>query len=57
MVEFKRGLIDKQQKGYLLSVFQRFDKDESQTLTWNQFKDFVFVIGMNFLVKHYSEEM
>jgi len=57
MVEFKRGIIDKQQQGQLLSVFQKFDKDEKNSLNWNQFKDYVYASGMQFLVKHYSEDM
>ena len=56
-MEFKRGLIDKQQQGQLSTVFQKFDEDNKESLTWEQFKEFVFAIGMQFLVKYYSADI
>ena len=56
MVEFKRGLIDKQQQGQLLLVFQKFAEDQDD-MTWDQFKDYLFASGMQFLVQHYTDDM
>ena len=57
MVEFKKGMIDKQQQGNILSVFKKFDQNGKDALTWEQFKDFVFAIGMMFLYQHYEEDI
>ena len=34
MVEFKKGMIDKQQQGNILSVFKKFDQNGKDALTW-----------------------
>lgn len=56
-MEFKKGLIDKQLQGQLYTVFQDFDKDKKDSLTYEQFKTYVYAIGMNFIMKDYEHKV
>lgn len=56
-MEFKKGLIDKHLQGQLKTVFQQFDKDHKDALTYDQFQIYLYSIGMNFINKEYESEM
>lgn len=56
-MEFKKGLIDKQLQGQLLTVFQAFDADKKDSLTLPQFQTYLYAVGMEFLNKQYSEQI
>jgi len=56
-MEFKKGLIDKQLQGQLNTVFQQFDKDNKDALTYDQFQEYLYSIGMNFINKDYEPQM
>lgn len=56
-MEFKKGLIDKHLQGQLKTVFQQFDVDKKDALTFTQFQEYTYSIGMNFINKEYEPEM
>ena len=56
-MDFKQGIIDKVQEGQLYEVFHTYDLDGDDCLDWEEFKTFVFVVGMQFLINHYEEEI
>ena len=55
-MDFKSGIIDKVQEGQLYEVFHHYDT-KSEGLDWDQFKTFVFAVGMQFLITHYEDEI
>ena len=55
-MDFKSGIIDKVQEGQLYEVFHHYDKD-GNGLGWEEFKTFVFAVGMHFLINFYEDEI
>lgn len=53
-MEFKKGLIDKQLQGQLSTVFLSFDENKKDALTYAQFQEYLYAIGMNFICKEYD---
>ncbi len=53
----KKGLIDTQLKGQLHYVFSLFDADKKDALTYDQFSEYVYAIGMNFINKEYDDKV
>lgn len=51
----KKGLIDTQLKGQLHNVFGLFDTDKRDALSWDQFGEYLYAIGMNFINKEYEK--
>jgi Ca2+-binding EF-hand superfamily protein len=53
----KKGLIDTQLKGQLHNVFGLFDSDKRDALSWDQFEEYLYAIGMNFINKEYQDKV
>ena len=53
----KKGLIDKQLQGQLQTVFYAFDTDKKDALTYDQFSEYVYSIGMKFITKDYDAQV
>ena len=56
-MDFKQGIIDKVQEGQLYEVFHTYDEDGDECLNWEEFKTYVHVVGMHFLIEHYKNEV
>ena len=56
-MDFKSGIIDKVQEGQLYAVFHHYENDQDEGLSWEQFKTFVYAVGMSFLTKYYEDEL
>jgi Ca2+-binding EF-hand superfamily protein len=48
------GLISKILESQYLTVFKKFDKDSTGVLSFKEFHNFVFSIGMGFLTNEYD---
>ena len=53
MVDFTRSMIDPLQDRQFKAVFAKFDRDCIETLDWPQFQEFVYAIGLQFLINDY----
>jgi len=56
-MEFKKGMIDKQLQGQLLTIFQSFDEHKKGGLDWVQFKNYVYAVGMEFIITDYEKDV
>ena len=50
----KEPLINKLLENQYLVMFENFDSDRLESLTLEQFRRYVFAIGMEFIVKHFD---
>ena len=55
MDKFKKGLIDLETKGQLGTVFTQYDHEQKGSLSYNQFVEYLYAIGMNFINQDYAE--
>ena len=57
MVDFTRSMIDPLQDRQFKTVFAKFDRNKEDALTWVQFQEFVYSIGLQFLCDDFENEL
>ena len=57
MVDITRSMIDPQLNQQFKTVFYRFDTDKTEMLNYDQFEEFCFAIGLQFLMSDYSADV
>ena len=50
-------MIDPLQDRQFKTVFSKFDRESRDSLTWSQFQEFVYSIGLKFLIDDYLEDI
>ena len=57
MVDVSRSMLDPQLNQQFKTVFERFDKEERGELTFGQFEEFCYAIGLQFLIVDYLDDI
>ena len=56
-VDVSRSMIDPQLNQSFKTVFERYDRDERGELSFQQFQDFCYAVGLLFLTEDYMEDV
>ena len=56
-MDLTRSMIDPLVDRQFKYVFDQYDEDNLETLTWDQFQDFAYAIGFQFLITHYKKDV
>ena len=56
-IDITRSMIDPQLNQQFKTVFEKFDRDKQQELTWPQFQEFCYAIGLQFLIQEYENDL
>ena len=49
MADFKKGMVDKPVKAQLSSVFTKMDSEKQGSLSYEELKDYLYAIGLDFI--------